>query len=380
MLQTESRNLLSAIFVAAWCAVAGVDISAQDYPRLARIDEIVAEGMASGDMPGAVVMVGTSDRLLHFQAYGLRQVEPSEEVMTLDTIFDLASITKPVATATSVMLLIERGLIAPEDAVSRHLPEFAPHGKDAITVEHLLTHTSGLIADNALRDYLDGPQMAWERICGLQPTAAPGEKFIYSDVGFIVLGKLIEARAESVDAFSRRHLFEPAGMTDTGFKPAADLIPRIAPTEKVDGQWRRGVVHDPRAHALGGVAGHAGLFSTAEDLAKYARMILGKGAIGKTRILGEATVQLMLRPRSVPSGTRAFGWDHRTGYSSNRGEGMSERAIGHGGFTGTGLWIDPEKDLFVIWLSSRLHPDGKGVVNKLIGRVGTVAVEVRNAE
>ncbi|MCA8998839.1 MAG: serine hydrolase [Planctomycetaceae bacterium] len=368
--------------LAVWLGVATY-VKADDgkSPTLDAIDAIVAEGMEKGEMPGAVVLVGTSKQILHFRAYGDRQQEPDIEAMTRDTIFDLASLTKPIATATSVMVLVDQGKVSVTEAASKYLPEFTGHGKEGITLHHLLTHTSGLIADNHLRDYQDGPEQAWERICALELKAEPGEEFIYSDVGFIVLGKLIErVSGRPLNEFAHENIYKPLGMAATGYLPPAERSGQIAPTEKVDGQWRRGVVHDPRSHLLGGVAGHAGLFSHASELSLYAKMILGKGELNGTRILSEPTWELMLTPREVPRGTRAYGWDHRTGYSSNRGEGLSDRAIGHGGFTGTGIWIDPQRDLYYIWLSSRLHPDGKGTVNKLIGRVGAVAAEAVQAE
>ena len=350
---------------------------ASSGPRVDGIEELVTESIAEGNLPGAVVLIGRSNGILHRAAYGSRQVEPEAIAMTLDTVFDLASLTKPTATATSVLLLAEQGKIDITAPVSKYLPEFGQHGKDQITVDQLLTHTSGLIADNSLKDYHDGKQAAWKKICELKLVAPPGEKFIYSDVGFITLGFLVEhVSAKSLNEFTQRNIFRPLGMSETGYLPGDDLRQRAAPTEKRDGHWMRGEVHDPRAYELGGVAGHAGLFSTANDLSKYARMVLGQGAFQGNRVLSEETIERMLTSRPVPGDqVRTWGWDRQTGYSSNRGEGMSEQAIGHGGFTGTGMWIDPQLDLYVIFLSNRLHPDGKGSVNHLIGKIGTLAVE-----
>jgi CubicO group peptidase (beta-lactamase class C family) len=296
------------------------------------------------------------------------------EPMTVDSVFDLASLTKPVATATGIMLLVERGELRLGSRIASVFPEFGEHGKDRLTVTQLLTHQGGLIADNALRDYQDGPQMAWERICGLKPVAEAGERFLYSDVGFIVLGKLVERICgASLDAFTRAEVFEPLGMSDTGYQPAAELCRRAVATEQRDGRWLKGEVHDPRAFALEGIAGHAGLFSTAEDLAVYAQMMLQDGEYRGVRILSPRAVQVMTRGVPVPSGVRGLGWDKQTGYSTNRGDLLTESAYGHGGFTGTSLWIDPDLDLFVIFLSTRLHPDGKGTINPLAGRIANIA-------
>jgi uncharacterized protein YbbC (DUF1343 family) len=346
-----------------------------DPVRLARIDGLVAEAIAAGEMSGCVVAIGRRAGTAWMAAFGDRQVEPAREPMTTDTVFDLASLTKPVATATAVMQLLEAGRLRLADPVASHLPEFAPHGKEAITIHHLLTHRGGLIADNPVADYEQGPAEAWRRICDLTPVAAPGERFIYTDVGFIVLGRLVETlTGRSLDAVCREQTFAPLGMTDTGYLPAAELRPRCETTEQRDGEWLKGEVHDPRAALLGGVAGHAGLFGTAADLARYARALLGGGTLEGRRVLAPATLAVMTRPVTLPAGgLRGLGWDVRSGYSSNRGDLLSPAAFGHGGFTGTSLWIDPGLDLFVVFLGNRLHPDGKGVVNPLAGKIAAVA-------
>ncbi|MFM1902155.1 MAG: Esterase EstB [Planctomycetota bacterium] len=346
-----------------------------DPVRLARIDGLVAQALAAGEMSGCVVCIGRRAGIGWLAAYGDRQIEPSREPMTSDTIFDLASLTKPVSTATAVMLLVEDGAVRLGDPISLHLPEFTGHGKEALTVHQLLTHQSGLIADNPLADYEQGPAEAWKKICGLELVAPPGTRFIYSDVNFIVLGRLVETLSgRSLDTFTRERVFTPLGMSDTGYLPSPEQRARAATTEQRDGGWIRGEVHDPRAWKLGGVAGHAGLFGTATDLARYARALLGGGELDGSRIMAPATLARMVRPVRLPEGAlRGLGWDERSGFSSNRGDLLSPAAFGHGGFTGTSLWIDPGLDLFVIFLSSRLHPDGKGTVNPLAGRIGSVA-------
>ena len=337
------------------------------------IEPIVEQGIANGEMPGAVVVVADRERILYQRVFGNRQVEPSEESMTIDTVFDMASITKPVATATSVMVLVQQGKIDVDQPVSHYLPEFSGKGKEAITVSDLLLHVGGLIPDNSLKDYQDGEEKSWQRICELKPIAERGEKFAYTDVGFIVLGELVERVSDQpLDEFAAEHIFQPLAMSDTGFKPRHELKQRTAPTEKRDGEWIRGEVHDPRSYLLDGVAGHAGLFSTAEDLVRYGQMMLGGGKNSDVVVLDDATFKLMTEPRKVPRGTRTFGWDHRSPYSSNRGKSLSDSAFGHGGFTGTVLWIDPDKERVFVFLSNRLHPDGKGTVNKLAGRIATL--------
>jgi uncharacterized protein YbbC (DUF1343 family) len=365
------------------------EVAGMDAAQLARVDEIVAQGLAEKRMPGCVVCIGRRGKIVMLKAYGNKQLQPSELPMTTDTVFDMASITKPVATATSVMQLLERGQLKLGQRVADIIPEFAANEKASITIFDLLTHQSGLLPDNAVKDYENGREEAIEKICELNLQAPTGTRFIYSDVNFILLGEIIHhVTGKSVHEFSQDNIFRPLGMHETGYLPNEKLKARAAPTEQRDGKWIQGEVHDPRAHLLGGVAGHAGLFSTAEDLAIYAQMMLGGGEYSGVRILAPRTVAAMTRgykilggsrstmegaPPNPPVFLRGLGWDKRTGYSINRGELMTDAAFGHGGFTGTVLWIDPELELFVIFLSNRVHPDGKGLVNPLAGRIGTVA-------
>lgn len=348
--------------------------------RLERVEQLALQGIQEGKMPGCVICFGRQGKIAYLRAFGNKQTQPEPIAMTVDTIFDMASITKPVATATSVMKLVEEGRLRLGSKVIDFFPEFGINGKEVITVQDLLIHQSGLIPDNPLADYLEGPEVAWKKICDLDLVAPVGTTFKYSDVNFIVLAKIIEkVSGQDVHQFSQQQLFQPLGMTETGYAPAETLRSRIAPTEQRDGKWIQGEVHDPRAFELGGIAGHAGLFSTAEDLARYATMMLGKGTFRTegepaAEVLSERTVATMTRGYAVSSGQRGLGWDRRTGYSSNRGDLLSEMAYGHGGFTGTVLWIDPALDLFYIFLSNRLHPDGKGLVNPLAGQIANAIV------
>ncbi|MDX2034819.1 MAG: DUF1343 domain-containing protein [Blastocatellia bacterium] len=365
--------------------------------HLTQIDQIVEAEIARKQLPGAVVLVGRQGKIVWRRAYGNRALEPEPEPMTTDTIFDLASLTKVVATTTSVMVLVERGLIRLGDPVWRYLPEFGENGKRPITVEQLLIHRSGLIADNEIRDYEQGPEKAMENIWRLAPLAEAGARFIYSDVNFIVLAELVRrVGGKPVDEFAAENVFGPLGMGDTGYRPAANLKSRIAPTEKRGGgatiastgekgrgeeRWMRGEVHDPRAHLLGGVAGHAGLFSTADDLSIFCQMLLNGGEYQGRRILSPLTVARMIEGRlSGGNGgdglVRGLGWDLFTGFSSNRGDLFPVGSFGHTGFTGTGLWLDPASETFVVFLSNRVHPrlDPKqpADVGSLRGRVASV--------
>jgi uncharacterized protein YbbC (DUF1343 family)/CubicO group peptidase (beta-lactamase class C family) len=289
-------------------------------------------------------------------------------------VFDLASLTKPLAPATSIMVLVDRGLIGLDEPVFRYLPEFWMREKRVITVRQLLTHVSGLPAETIYEDYKHGRVDALRRLANTALITTPGSRFIYSDIGFLILEDVVtRVSGKDIGTFAVDNIYRPLGMVDTGYLPAPALRPRIAPTEYRDGSIIAGDVHDPRAHLLGGMAGHAGLFSTANDLVRYAQMILGEGELGGVRVFSPETVRAMMAPHDVPGGVRALGWDMQTHFSVNKGDTLSRRAIGHGGYTGTCLWIDPELDLFVLFLSNRVHPDGKGAVNPLIGRIGSLA-------
>jgi CubicO group peptidase (beta-lactamase class C family) len=340
--------------------------------KTAAASALIREAVAQGKTPGLVAVAGDARLARWEQAFGNRQVKPATELATLDTVWDMASLTKPVATATSVWILVDKGRIDPDQPVSRYLPDFKGDARDKVTVRHLLTHTSGLPAGNSLEHYKAGKEAARARLCATPLQAAPGAKFTYSDLGFILLGWIVEdVSGQPLDRFARDNIFKPLGMNDTGYLPDAALKARCAATGADGVGWLKGRVHDPRANLMGGVAGHAGLFSTGPDMARYARMVLNKGELDGARIMSAETLGRMIRPEDVPGGKRAPGWDSRTGYSTQRGIHLSEKAVGHGGFTGTSMWIDPERGLFIVLLATRLHPDGKGVVNPLFGAVAT---------
>jgi CubicO group peptidase (beta-lactamase class C family) len=337
------------------------------------IDAAVKGAIARHDTPGAVVAVVRDGAVVFERAYGLRSKEPDEQPMTVDTVFDLGSLTKPIATAPSILLLAQQGKLAISDPVTRYLPGFGQNGKGAITIEELLLHTSGLTPDNHLRDYEGGAAKALERIDALGLVHPPGAKFDYSDVGYIVLGALVErVSGEPLGDFAREHLYEPLGMRDTAFAPGEALAGRAASTALRDGRYLKGEAHDERAARLGGVAGHAGLFTTAADLARFALMLMNGGELGGVRIFDAATVARMTAPHPLPggAGTRGLGWDIQTSYSGNRGS--LPGGYGHSGFTGTSIWLVPDRKAAVIILSNRLHPDGKGSSSRLRREVAGV--------
>lgn len=331
--------------------------------RLAGVDAVVEAAIGRGEVPGVVLVVGNADGVFYRKAYGNRAVKPETIPMTVDTVFDLASLTKPTATATSIMLLIERGKLNLSDRIAQHIPAFGQNGKENITVEQLLLHRGGLTPDNSLNDYVGTRREMIDRINALPTRYEVGVTYKYTDVGFIVLAELVHAiDGLTIDNFAKQELFEPLGMHETTYQPTGDLAARCAPTEFIDGQWRLAVVHDPRAFALGGVAGHAGLFSTADDMARYCRMLLNGGELDGVRILKEETVREMTTPRELPGdpdGWRTYGFSTHTSDRSARGAVFDpDTSFGHTGWTGTAYWIDPTNNLFYVLLTSRCHPNG----------------------
>jgi uncharacterized protein YbbC (DUF1343 family)/CubicO group peptidase (beta-lactamase class C family) len=372
-----AKHLFLALTFAACIAQQRMTVVAQtgaiDPSRFDAIEPLIREAIAEKKLPGAVVLVGMGDRTLYQKAIGQRAVVPSPELMTVDTIFDLASLTKVVATTTSVMILIEEGKIALDDRVAAFIPGFDRYGKGAITIRHLLTHMSGLRPDVDLADSWTGSDTAIALAVEEVPTSTPGTRFVYSDINFFLLGDIVRrVSGVPIDRFSHDRIFAPLGMRDTDFTPPASLQRRIAPT---DINIPRGSVHDPTARRMGGVAGHAGLFSTAADLATFCRMILGGGTYRGARILSPLTVAKMTARATPPEerNTRGLGWDIDSTFSANRGELLPVGSFGHTGFTGTSLWLDPPSGMFVVFLSNRVHPDGKGDVTPLRARVATIA-------
>jgi uncharacterized protein YbbC (DUF1343 family)/CubicO group peptidase (beta-lactamase class C family) len=358
--------LLLSLFIPSYLSAAEINLK-----KLEGIKEIVEESIEQKKIPGAVVLVLNQGKIVYKQAFGNKSLYPSTEPMTTDTIFDLASLTKPIATGTSIFKLVEAGKLRLSDKAKLHLPELTEPAWEAITLEHLLTHTSGLPAGNASSDYKEGITQSIKKINNLKLLAPPGERFTYSDIGFIMLGEIVQRTSgRLLDQFSRDEIFLPLGMKETGYNPSETLKPRIAPTQKEKEIMLRGVVHDPRARLLNGIAGHAGLFSTVDDLALYCAMILNAS---NSKVLSHASIRTMTQARAVPNGWRTFGWDCDTAFSSNRGELFPKGStFGHTGFTGTSIWFDPASQTAVIFLSNRVHPEGKGDATPVRNKVATI--------
>ncbi len=366
--------------VACLSAAAQYAITTNDtirYEKQTAMDTAIAEAIAEGKCPGGVLWVEQGRGSYH-KAFGKRAVVPADEAMTEDTIFDAASLTKVVACTPAVMLLVERGQLSLEDRVAKYLPEFTGGGKEEVTIRQLITHVSGLRPDISLKPDWSGYDEAIKLARVEKLASKPGEKLVYSDTGPILLGEIVRrVSGKSLDQFLQTELYGPLGMKDTGFNPPKEKLGRIAPTEVENGTPVRGVVHDPRARRMGGVAGHAGLFITASDLARYARMLLNLGELDGVRIFKPETVKLMTSVQTQPSvnGRRGIGWDIDTGYSGPRGEIFPLGSYGHTGWTGTSIWIDPFSKTFVIFLSNRNHPTEKGNVGALRKKLGTLAAQ-----
>lgn len=345
--------------------------------KLAEMDAAVNQAIAEKRCPGGVLWVEHNGVSYH-KAYGNRALVPDVERMTEDTIFDAASLTKVVACTPAAMLLVERGELSLDDRVQKYIPEFQGGGKEAITIRELMTHISGLPGDIETRTDWHGEETAIQKACQVKLVSPPGTAFRYSDINFFLLGEIVQRISkEPLEVFVAHEIYEPLRMPDTGYLPPASKLGRIAPTEVVNGKPFRGVVHDPTARHMGGVAGHAGLFFTAADLARYARMMLNLGELDGVQIFKPETVRLMTSvqtPTALPL-RRGLGWDIDSPYSGARGRIFPLGSYGHTGWTGTSLWIDPFSQSFVIFLSNRNHPNESGNVNALRGRLATLAAE-----
>ncbi len=341
----------------------------------AAIGTIMREEIAAGHLPGAVVVVGVGDKVVLRQVYGDRAVLPDRSPATVDTIYDAASLTKVMATTVAIQQLVERGLIDLDKPAAIYWPAFAANGKAEITVRQLLTHYAALPAGIPTRVW-SGTEGALDTIVALKPLAPAGSRFIYSDVDFIVLGELVRrVSGQSLETYAAANIFQPLGMRDTGFRPPATLKDRIAPADVEGGELRWGEVQDPIAFRMGGVAGHAGVFTTADDLTLFARMMASGGAKSGPSVLRPQSIATMTRPQSPAGGSalRGLGWDIDSPYSGFLAPSFSTRSFGHTGYTGTALWIDPETQSFLIVLSNRLHPDGKGNILPMLRRISAVA-------
>ena len=341
------------------------------------VDQAVRDSIAAGHLPGAVILVGRGDRILYRKALGLRAVRPAEEPMTVDTIFDLASLTKVIATTPAILALAEEGRLDLDASISRYLPELPAAAYREVTLRRILLHGAGV-------PNLPEPRTRTETIAGLLPQVVrsgldfpPGTGFNYSDTGFILLGEVVRrVSGRPLDQFTRWRFYEPLGMQHTGFDPPLAWRSRLAPTEVFRGKVLRGDVHDGHARALGGVAGHAGLFGSADDLARFCRMLLDGGVFGGRRYLTAASVRSMLEPQVVGDARRTLGWDVASPYSGTLGAFFPMGSVGHTGYTGTSIWADPVSRTYLLILTNRVHPYGQG---KIAGLRRWVAAAVAGA-
>lgn len=345
-----------------------------------QVESLIQTSIQQSNCPGAVFWVERNG-VSFSEAFGSRAVAPKREAMTLDTVFDVASLTKVLATTPCVMLLWERGQLDIESPVQRYIPAFHGEGRDAITLRHLLTHTSGLRSGLPRQNPWRGHEHALALACAEKPETPPGTRFRYSDINFVLLGEVVQrVSGQHLETFAAESIYRPLRMTETGFLPSSELRSRIAPTEFVDGAWLRGVVHDPTARLMGGAAGSAGLFTTIADVARYCRMMVNEGELEGVRLFKAETVRWMTSVATLPEVEvrRGLGWDIDSSYSRPRGQVFPLGSYGHTGFTGTCFWIDPFSKTFWIFLSNRVHPDGKGNILSLQNDLGTwVAQSVR---
>ncbi len=411
--------ITNAILICVYLCSSVVNSSGQGLPvalpqavgmnaaKLNQIDALVEADIAAKKLPGAVVLVGHKGKIVFRKAYGNRSLVPTVEKMTVDTIFDVASLTKPIATATSIMILVEQGKLRLNDTVGMYITDIDDPQAKRVTIQQLLTHTSGYRPDFDLGEKWTGREGMLAALKKEELRAAPGTRFVYSDIGFIVLGEIVQRIANSpLNAVSKDSIFSKVGARDSGFQTESQIVSldinkipfvvkqdywRFAPTENIKGQQNYlgakfegdeslgnkillGQVHDPTSYRMGGVAGHAGLFSTADDLARYCQMLLNGGTLDGKRVMSAQTISRMTAPIVVSESgdARGLGWDINTSFSSNRGDLFPLGSFGHTGFTGTSVWIDRVSQTFVVFLSNRVHPDGKGDVGPLRAKVATV--------
>lgn len=347
-------------------------------PDLSGIDRVVEEEIEKDNIPGAVVLVGQKDKILYWKAFGFEVKEPFEEVMNKDTIFDLASLTKPIATATSIMILADQGKIELGDYAGKYLPVFACNGKEEVRLQHLLTHTSGLPAYTNAGELKNAfgtpcPDKVIEKICDMNAVSKPGEKFRYSCLGYITLARIVEVvSGDNIDDFAGKNVFAPLRMKHTSYHPPTSREKDIAATQIVDGQLLRGTVHDPLAQLMGGTSGNAGLFSTAYDLSIYCQMLLNSGTWKGVKVLSPEAVSMLT---TIQSHGRTYGFDVNSSYSWVKGSFAPENAFCHTGYTGTSIVCDPESKVYVIILTNRAHPHDKGTSKQIRTKIADIVFQ-----
>jgi len=380
LIRTMTTLLTLLLFLAAGCRP---EQEREYRQRFTKIDRVIEEEIAKGNFPGAVVLVGQQDNIVYWQAFGNEVVDPCKEPAGKNTIYDLASMTKPIAAATSIMILRDRRAIQLEDYVSEYLPAFACNGKQDVRIEHLLTHTSGLPAYTNAAELTEQfgnpcPEKVIEKICSLEALSEPGEEFRYSCLGYITLAKIIETvSGKNIGDFSRENIFAPLGMKDTTFNPPEAWERDIAAAEVIDGLALRGTVHDPLARLMAGLSGNAGLFSNAYDLSIYCRMLLNGGKWHGKRILSPEAVTLLTTARTHG---RACGFDVNSRYAWVKGSYAPEQAFCHTGYTGTSIVCDPASKTFIIILANRVHPDDDGTTKPVRIKVSDIVFNRNGGE
>jgi uncharacterized protein YbbC (DUF1343 family) len=357
-----AHRLPLALGLLALIAVVPAAVPASAQPvDFAAVDEVAREAVQSGEIPGVVVLAGRGDTVLLVRAYGSRRLVPDVAPMTTDTIFDVASLTKPLGTTLAVMALVERGAVKLDAPVGRYVSEFRKPAFAQVTIHRLLTHSAGFPAIAPPGTVKAGVAPTVRALTRLPFDYPPGSGTQYSDVGFMLLGEVVRrVSGQPLDRYLHKTVFKPLGLRDTTFNPGAGLRARIAPTEFASGRMLVGEVHDPRARLLGGVAGHAGMFSTAADLGRLCRMLVGGGAVGGVRVFKPSTVQTMWTRSADGSGSRALGWDISSVYARSMLPFFPPESVIHTGFTGTLVMIDPYTGVYLIVLTNRVHPNGGG--------------------
>ena len=371
------KFLVILLLLVSFASVAPAASLVEGPERTAQIDYLVESSIAKGIIAGGVVLVGNGREILFEKGYGRTALLFDAQSVRIDTLFDLASLTKVVATTPSILKLAEEGNLSLVDPVTKWLPEFAGTGKDDLLILHLLTHTSGL--DDIPLNSAFPRQSAISRAAAERLKGEIGSRFRYADINFILLGEIVSrASGMELDRFASSAFYAPLGMTDTGFRPDAEKLPRTAATLTSDNVWLVGRPQDYPARQLGDVAGHAGLFSTARDLATFCRMLLNDGEWGGKRVLSERAVRQMTAPYFSRGGkvVRGLGWDISSPYSSPRGNGFSEASFGHTGYSGASIWVDPEADLFVVFLTSRLEYRKISEISWLRGELSSLSARL----
>ncbi|EGM75967.1 penicillin-binding protein, beta-lactamase class C [Rheinheimera sp. A13L] len=379
------KNVLFSLL----CCVSSAVLATEPYDRIA---PLVEKAIADKQLPGAVVLVGRGEQILYRKAFGFKTYSPAASVITPDTVFDLASLTKPVVTTTLIMQLVEQGELRLTDPVGKYLQQLNDADVKKITILQLLTHSSGLADGFNRREFWQGKAGLDAALAKLQLKTKPDQQFVYSDLGFILLGLVVEKiTKQPLDFVAQQRIFQPLKMKDSRYlpleRPSQDTayLQRVAPTENLQGDadyqkllpnyaqpYLHAVVHDPTALRLGGVAGHAGVFGTADDLALFAQMLLNGGELKGQKVLSPLAVQRLLMPVVIEHQSRALGWDMQTAYSAPKGDLLPPGSFGHTGFTGTSIWIDPASRTYIILLSNRVHPNRDTSITELRAKLANI--------